>query len=72
MKNYLFFTKDGFTYDNSHSRVNNLQILGTGAGINVHESFISFKEHQSYLLKQSFKNVIAIEYVGDFILNLEL
>lgn len=72
MKNYLFFTKDGFTFDSSHCEVNNLQILGTGVGIDVNESFVSFKQHQSYLLQQSFKNITAVEYVGDFILNLEL
>lgn len=43
MKNYLFLTKDGFTFDSSHCEVNNLQILGTGVGIDVNEAFISFK-----------------------------
>lgn len=72
MNNYLFFTKDGFTYDASNIETNNLQLLGSGVGNDVNEAFISFKQHQSYLLKQSYKNVTAIEYVGDFILNLEL
>jgi hypothetical protein len=72
MKNYLFLTKDGFTYDNSDNQTNNLQLLGTGVGNDILEAFISFKYNQSYILKQSFKNIIAVEYVGDFILNLEL
>ena len=72
MKNYLFLTKDGFTYDTSDNQTNNLQLLGTGVGNDILEAFISFKYNQSYILKQSFKNIIAVEYVGDFILNLEL
>ena len=72
MKNYLFLTRDVFTYDASDNQTNNLQLLGTGAGNEIFEAFISFKYNQSYILKQSFKNIIAVEYVGDFILNLEL
>lgn len=72
MKNYLFLTKDGFTFDESNNETNNIQLLGTGAGNDITEAFNSFKYHQSYLLNQSYKNVIAVEYVGDFILNLEL
>ncbi len=72
MKNYLFLTKDGFTFDASDNQTNNLQLLGTGVGNDILEAFISFKYNQSYILKQSFKNIIAVEYVGDFILNLEL
>jgi hypothetical protein len=31
MKNYLFLTKDGFTFDESNNETNNIQLLGTGA-----------------------------------------
>ena len=72
MKNYLFLTKDGSTFDPSDNETNNIQLLGTGVGNDVVEAFNSFKYHQSYLAKQSYKNVMAVEYVGDFILNLEL
>ena len=72
MKNYLFLTKDGSTLDPSDNETNNVQLLGTEVGNDVIEAFHSFKYHQSYLDKQSYKNVIAVEYVGDFIMNLEL
>ncbi|MFY9073707.1 hypothetical protein OZZ08_02015 [Malaciobacter mytili] len=72
MKNYLFLTKDGFTYDGSNYETNNLQLLGTGVGNDILEAFVSFKYNQSYLLNQSFKDIFAVEYVGDFIMNLEL
>ena len=29
---YLFFSKDGYTYDKSHNQTNNMQILGSGMG----------------------------------------
>ena len=72
MKNYLFLTKDGFTFDPNRSRIENMQVLGTGVGDDVVEAFNSFKYHQSYLKKYAFQNVMAVEYIGDFIMNLEL
>jgi hypothetical protein len=72
MKNYLFLTKDGFTFDPNRSRIENMQVLGTGVGNDVVEAFNSFKYHQSYLKQYAFQNVMAVEYVGDFIMNLEL
>ena len=71
MKNYLFLTQDGSTLDPSDNETNNIQLLGTGAGNDIEEAFTSFKYHQSYLAKLSYKNVMAVEYVGDFIINLE-
>ncbi len=72
MKNYLFLTKDGFTYDNSQREIHNIQLLGTGKGDNIIEAFKDFKHNESHLLEYNFKDVIAIEYIGDFITNLEL
>lgn len=72
MKNFIFYTSEGFTYDNKHNEANNMQILGHGEGINITEAFESFKEHQSYIKKQAFKNVIAIQTVGNTVFNLEL
>lgn len=72
MKTYLFYTNDGFTYDNRHNEANNMQVLGHGEGISIDEAFNHFKKNQSYILKQAFTNVMAIQTVGDSILNLEL
>mgnify|MGYP006923493451 FL=1 len=41
-------------------------LLGSGVGNNITEDFNSFKYHQSY------KNVMVVKYIDDFILNLEL
>lgn len=72
MKTYLFYSSDGFTYDNLHNEANNMQVLGHGEGININEAFSHFKQNQSYIKKQAFNNVMAIQTVGDSILNLKL
>ena len=72
MKNYIFYTQQGYTYDNKHDEANNMQILGHGEGECVLEAFKYFKEQQSYIHKQAFMNVIALQTIGDPILNLEL
>ena len=72
MKNFIFITDEGFTYDPNEKEIENFQILGTGEGNDVLEAFKNFKINQSYLSEFAFKELIALEYVGDFIRNLEL
>lgn len=72
MKNYLFFTSEGFTYDPNNKEIQNMQILGDGLGKNLDEAFINFKTNQPYLKNFSFKNIMAIQTIGDVIRNLEL
>ena len=72
MKNYLFFTSEGFTFDPKNKEIQNMQILGDGLGKNLDEAFINFKTNQPYLKDFTFKNIMAIQTVGDVIKNLEL
>ena len=72
MKNYLFFSKDGFTYDKSHNPTSNMQLFGTGKGENINEAFEDFKKNQSYLLSFDYENLMAVKTVGKFITNLKL
>jgi hypothetical protein len=73
MKEYIFFTTDGFTYDKNHKKITNMQILGSAEGVDILEAFKNFKISHSYLLGDyEFKEVIANEIVGGFIKNLEL
>lgn len=72
MRSFIFFTNEGFTQDPSHKEIPNMQILGSGDGNDILEAFKNFKHNQSYLFKFSFKEVIALEYIGDFIRHLEL
>ena len=72
MKNYLFYTQDGFTYDKSHNLTNNMQLFGSAKGRNIDEAFENFKEEQSYLLQKNYDKVIAIQTVSSAIINLRL
>lgn len=72
MKRYIFYTSDGYTYDNKHQKANNMQILGHGEGSNIDEAFSHFKQHQSYICEQNFTNIMAIQTIGNTILNLKL
>ena len=71
-KNFIFFTKDGFTFDIDNKEISNMQILGDGFGKDIFEAFKNFKNEQKYLKDFSFKNVMAIQTIGDVIRNLEL
>ena len=71
-KNFLFFTSEGFTYDDNNKKIENMQILGDGFGNDILEAFKNFKIEHSYLKDFSFKNVMAIQTVGEVITNLEL
>ena len=71
-KNFIFFTKDGFTFDNDNKEISNMQILGDGFGKDIFEAFKNFKIEHNYLKDFSFKNVMVIETVGEVITNLEL
>ena len=72
MKNFLFFTREGFTFDSNNKEIQNMQILGDATGKDVLEAFKNFKINQPYLKNFSFTNVMAIQTVGDVIRNLEL
>ena len=72
MKNYLFFTSEGFTYDPKNKEIQNMQILGDATGNDVLEAFKNFKINQPYLKNFSFTNVMAIQTIDDVIRNLEL
>jgi hypothetical protein len=49
-----------------------MQVLGDGRGNNIQDAFENFKCNQPYLSAFGFREVIGIEYIGNFIYNLEL
>jgi len=49
-----------------------MQVLGHGEGTSIDEAFSHFKQNQSYISKQAFSNLMAIQTVGNSILNLVL
>ena len=72
MRNFIFFTTEGLTYDPNNKEITNMQILGSEEGEDILEAFKNFKISHSYLREFAFKDVNAIECIGDFIRNLEL
>ena len=72
MKNYIFFTMDGFTFDLLNQETNNMQLLGDAMGNNLSDAFTNFKQNQSYLSKLQYKNLMAIETTGDVLRGLKL
>ena len=71
-KNFIFFSKDGYTYDKSNRLTNNMQLFGTGKGENIIEAFEDFTKNQLYLLSFDYENITAVQTVGEFITNLKL
>lgn len=67
MKTFIFFTNEGYTYDISHKEANNMQLLGDAQGVDINEAFENFKIHQSYIYTQNYKNILAIETLGDLV-----
>lgn len=63
---------EGFTFDPNDEPIENMQVLGSSTGKNVLEALKRFKREHSYLRTFAFQEVIAVEYVGDFIHHLEL
>lgn len=49
MRNYLFFTTQGYTYDPNNKEITNMQILGSEEGEDILEAFKNFKTSHSYL-----------------------
>lgn len=72
MKDFIFITDEGSTYDPNNKLIENMQLLGSAQGKDILEAFKNFKQAQSYLSEFAFKEVIAVEFVGNFIRNIEL
>lgn len=72
MKSFIFFTSEGYTQDPNHKDISNMQILGDATGKDILEAFHNFKQNQPYLSEFAFKELVALEYIGDFIRHLEL
>ena len=61
MNNYIFVSKDGFTFspanNESEPDIENLQVLGFEQGENAMEAFELFKDHNKQLSKQGFVHI---------------
>lgn len=61
MKNFMFYTNDGFTQDIDGKDIENCQILGWGRGLDLDTATEDFNKNHSYLKDYKYENVISIE-----------
>jgi len=59
MKNYIFYTDEGYTQDNNSNYVENCQIIGWAKGKTPIEAFNNLKQECEYLKEISFSEVIC-------------
>jgi hypothetical protein len=72
IREYIFFTTEGYTHDPNYKEINNMQILGSAEAESVSEALEIFKCTHSYLSQYAFTTVTAQEIKGGFIRGLEL
>ena len=65
MKNYIFITTEGYTFqpesDFIEQEIENCQVLGFGVGNDSKEAFLNFQNEYSYIKQTSFNEVICYE-----------
>jgi len=70
MGNYIFLTKEGYTFqpDSAMSEpdIENLQVIGFGAGKDSEAAFENFKNENQYIKNTSFKEVFSYKLDGNY------
>ena len=65
MKNYIFITEEGVTYQpnstSSEPDIENCQVIGFVKGNNEDEAFKNLKKENEYLLDTNFNEIICME-----------
>lgn len=65
MKNYIFITEEGTTYQpssiNPESDIENCQVIGYSKGNDENEAFNNLISENDYLLDTNFNEIICIE-----------
>jgi len=65
MKNYIFITYEGYTYqpntDSVEPDIENCQVIGFTRGSNEKEAFENLIKENDYLLSTTFNEIICIE-----------
>jgi len=72
MKQFIFYTNEGFTEDNQNNPTENCQILGWGKGENSQEAFKNLVKENTYLKEMDFNEVMCQELVDEKIEYLSL
>jgi hypothetical protein len=63
MKNYIFYTNEGFTQDSNGNEFDNCQILGWVRGNNPNEAFEKLKKENEHL--EYFQNISCQELADE-------
>jgi len=65
MKNYIFITNEGFTFqpenEESIPDIENSQIIGYAKGIDKNDAFNNLLQGNKYLLETKFNKIICLE-----------
>jgi hypothetical protein len=59
MKNYIFYTNEGYTQDDNKRDIENCQIIGWAKGDTPTEAFKNLKQEYRHLKEMSFNEVIC-------------
>ena len=70
MKNYIFLTSEGYTYqpdsESSESDIDNLQVIGVPEGNNSKMAFKNLIKNNEYLLETKFDEIFCYELSQNF------
>ena len=70
MKNYIFLTSEGHTYQPNQESIepdiDNLQVIGISKGNNSQMAFENLIEKRKYLLKTTFNEIFCYELSNNF------
>ena len=69
MKEYIFITSEGYTFqpesDFVESEMDNLQVLGLSKGLNTNNAIENFMQDNKFLKELNFDNVLVFELISD-------
>jgi len=70
MKNYIFLTSEGYTYqpdsESYESDIDNLQVIGVSEGNNSKMAFKNLIKNNEYLLETKFDEIFCYELRQNF------
>ena len=64
MKNFIVYTRDGYTEDNKFNATENMQVLGFTSGETLQVAYKTFNENRNYN-NYSYSEIIMQEVIGN-------
>lgn len=65
MKNFIVYTRDGYTEDNNFNATENMQVLGFTSGATLQMAYETFNENRSHNNNYSYNEIILQEIIGN-------